>query len=344
MSREINWRIEVVRNGISIGTYKANECDLIFDSRAEVMRSGKITAPAIYKTREGDDIDLFIDRFKPVMIFGGNDYPLGKYIAMAAPQSVSDTGNKITIEMYDETMILKQACTQSRTFFASGSSYQSSIATLIVECGLTDYVFEDTLLTMSDDHEYPPGTPYIEIINGLLDEINYDHVHSDLNGTLRLTSKKTKTVADHIYSDQNPFGLLKPFKVDTDIYSRPNVLIGVVSNPSMDSPLVYTKENNDVNSQISIQRRGYRVTKVYKLSNIATLAELQEYIDSEYLKESQMTETAEIQTIAEPEHEFNDTVQISTKDINGLFLETGWKMSLSVKKSMSHKLERVIYV
>ena len=344
MSRELNWRIEVVRDGLSIGTFKASECELIFDAHADVMRSGKIKAPAIYKTREGDDVNLFSDRFKPVMIHNGNDHPLGRYVVMAAPRSVSDTGSNVAIEMYDETMILKQACTQARTFFASGSSYQTSISALILACGITDYRFDDTALTMSDDHEYAPGTPYIELINGLLDEINYEHVHTNLDGTIQLTAKKAKTTADHIYYDRRPFGLLKPISIDTDIYSRPNVFVGVVSNPSLDAPLVYTKENNDVNSQISIPRRGYRVTKVYDLSNIASQAELQNYIDAEYLKQSQMTETAEIQTIPEPGHEYGDAVQLSTSEINGLYIETGWNMSLSVKKSMTHKLERAIFV
>ena len=344
MSRTINWRIDVLRNEILIGTLKASQCELIFDSSAEVMRSGKITAPIGSMTAEGTEISLFSDRIRPVMLKDGDEYPLGKYAVVAAPEYLSDAGSYMTIEMYDETMILKQARIDERVFFAAGTSYQSAIEQMIVMCGLTDYRFEDTALTLSEDREFSIGTMCLEIINQLLDEINYNHIYAGLDGTMYLTPKRQKQTADHLYTDRRHFGILKPIKRDTDIYSLPNVLIGVVSNPSLAAPMVYIRENNDMNSQISIPNRGYKITKIYSLSNIATAEDLEAYIDAEYLKSTQMTETAEIQTVPEPGHEYGDTVQIDTALLSGLYVETGWTMRLSVSESMTHKLERMVFV
>ena len=344
MNRTIDWRIDVLRNNVAIGTLKANQCELIFDSSAQVMRSGKITMPINPTTAEGVEINLFSDRIRPAMLKDGQEYPLGKYMVVAAPESLSDAGSFMSIEMYDETMILKQARIDERVFFASGTSYQSAIEQILVSCGLTSYFFEDTAATLSEDREFPIGTMCLEIINKLLDEINYDHIHAGLDGVLYLTPKRQKQSADHVYTDRRPFGILKPIKRDTDIYSLPNVLIGVVSNPSLASPIVYKRENNDLNSQISIPARGYKVTKTYNLSNIATAEDLQAYIDAEFLKSTQMTETAEIETVPEAGHEFGDTVQIDTELISGLYVEVGWTMRLSVTENMTHKLERMVFV
>lgn len=341
MSAVYDWKIEILRNDVTVGTLIALDCELLFDQNAEVKRSGKITFPV---GLPGVIFDAFKDRIRPVMVRGGAEYHLGKYMVISMPENLTDTGSMYQIEMYDETMILKQAAMENRAYYAAGSSYQAVIEALLVECGLYDYSFETTSAVLNNEREFAPGTNYLEIINTLLDEINYEHVHAGLDGVLYLIPKEDRSAADHIYTDRRAYGLLKPIQRDTDIFSLPNVLVGVVSNPDQDEPIVYIKRNEDADSKISIPSRGYKVTKLYRLSNIASLQDLQDYIDAEYLRSTQTTETAEFDTAAEPGHEYGDMVQLSTSLISGLYKEVGWNMRLGVRETMHHKLERKVFV
>ena len=341
MSAVYDWKIEVIRNGVTIGELTALDCEILFDENADVKRSGKITFPIGLETIE---FDAFRDRIRPVMIKGTNESQLGKYMVISMPESLSDTGSVYQIEMYDETMILHQAAMESRVYYAAGTSYQAVIEALLVECGLYDYSFTPTVSVLNSDREFAPGENYLKIINTLLDEINYEHIHAGLDGVLYLVPKVSKSSADHVYTDRRAYGLMKPIHRDTDIFSLPNVLVGVVSNPDEDTPLIYKIENTDPSSKISIPSRGYKVTKIYKLSNIASQQDLEDYITAEYLKSTQTTETAEFDTAAEPGHEFGDMVSLSTELISGLYREVGWSMRLGVRETMHHKLERKVFV
>lgn len=339
----LDWRIDILRNNAQIGKILATSCDLIFDSNLDVKRSGKLEMIRA-EISGGNTFEPFTDRICPVMIDSTGEHPLGKYMCISMPEQLSDTGSYYQIEMYDETMILHQAAFDDRVNYANGTLYKTVIENLLIGSGITNYYFDSTSATLQTEREFAPGDNYLEVINTLLDEINFDHIYAGLDGFLYLRKKQQKNTADHIYSDKRNYKLLKPIQRDTDIFSIPNVLVGVVSNPEMDGPMIYKKVNNDVGSQISIPKRGYKVVKIYNLSNIASQADLEAYINAEYQKTTQMTETAQISTAPEHSHEFGDTVQLNTELISGLYTEIRWDMSLGVRNSMRHVLERKVFL
>lgn len=339
----LDWRIEVLRNNVQIGIVRASSCNLIFDSSADVKRSGKVEMIRTEITG-GNTFQPFTDRIRPVMIDSTGEHYLGKYMCISMPEELSDTGSIYQIEMYDETMILKQAGFEGRVNYAQGARYQTIIEGLLVDSGITNYYIDETTATLQTEREFAPGDNYLTVINTLLDEINYEHVYAGLDGFIYLKAKQQKVTADHVYSDKKHYRLLKPINRDTDIYSLPNVLIGVVSNPDTDTPLIHKVVNDDLNSQISVPNRGYKVVRVYRLSNIASQSDLEAYIQAEYLKSTQMTETAQIATAPEHSHEYGDTVQLDTDLISGLYTEVAWNMDLGVNNSMTHRLERKVFI
>jgi hypothetical protein len=152
--------------------------------------------------------------------------------------------------------------------------------------------------------------------------------------------------ADFKYTDRKHDGfLLDNIEEGTDIYNLPNVVIGVWSSPDADDPIVYKKVNDDPMSVISTISRGYRVVKRVELRNIASETELKDYVDRVAFEATQATETVSFTTIVEAGHEPNTAVQLDTEDIAGLFIETGWDMSISnTSYSMKHTAERKIFV
>jgi len=341
-----DYRMDILRNGVPIGRLLCKSISIKFDSTAEVMRGMQAT---VYANRQemtpGFAWNMFSDRLRPVLIEDGVEKSLGRFVVIAAPESLSETGNYYNIEAYDETMILKQAATTSRKYFSLYTSYMTIIEQLLTECGFANVVKDDISATLQNSREFAVGTTYLEIINQLLSEINYNPVHTNADGFVVLTKKEEKQTADFVYSDRRNFNLLGTIERDTDIYDKPNVLVGVISNPQVSAyPRVYMVENNDPASPLSIYRRGYRVVKIYRMSNMASQAALEAYIDAERLKAMQTTETVNFQTLVEGGHEFGSTVQLSADLIDGLYVETGYQIDIETNRArMRHTGERRIF-
>lgn len=344
-----DYRVEVLRNHIPIGTLLCRSVSIKYDSTAEVMRGMQCEMYADKQnmiTADGEtfEFDLFTDRIRPILIEDGKEYSLGVFMVISAPKRLSETGSYYDIEAYDETMLLKQGAVTNRTYFGVGTGYIDAVETLLTAVGLANVVTDENTDTMTISHEYEVGATYLQIINSLLAEINFNPVHIGADGYVYLTKKTTPTEADFIYKDRMKFNLIGQIRTDTDIYDKPNVLVGVLSNPQQ-SPIVYTRENNDPSSALSTVKRGYKVVKVYRMGNVASEATLQEYIDAELLNAMQTTETVEFETLIEGGHEYRTAVQLSTDLIEGLYTETAYQIDIRPNQArMRHTAERRVFI
>lgn len=349
-----DFRIDILRNNIKIGEALCDAGLVRFDKRADVSLGLQLSMSAdrirMQKAVSGSGpaqtytFDMFSDRLRPVLIKNGIEYPLGTYMVMASPEKLSDTGSTYSVEAYDETMILKQAAFTERTNYTAGTRYLTVINSMLTACGFARVIENQTEAVLATDVEIAPGRTYLEVINEFLDGINYEHVHVDGKGNIYIQAIKDKMTADHIYSGKKNMSIIPPITRTTDIYSLPNVITGVVSLPEMDEPMVYTKENINPDSKISIPSRGYRVVKIINLNNIADESTLQSYIDQKYYEYSQITEQIEIDTTVEGNHSFGDTVQIDSDLISGLYNEIQWEIRLGSNGTMKHVLERKVFV
>ena len=370
------WRLELLRQGGKIGEATFKSCTVDYVENADVMRTMKAMIPVdgfhvenirikqdeeyIYfdGTRCFDgswcfssinglwietenSFDMFSDRIRPVMAINGTDYPLGVFMIVAAP--IEDDGKErcYNVEAYDETMILKQSALTSRRYFSGSTVYLSAITTLIAACGLSRVLKDDSIVWFTKEREYAVGTPYLTIINELLGEINYAPVHAGANGYLYLEEKKTKIVADYVYSDENS-KLIDSIKMDTDIYSLPNVIIGYTTSPDRSSVLKYKRTNSDPSSAISIVRRGYNVVETIELSDCHSAGMLQEIVNSRFEEASQATETATITTMPDGDHMYGTYVSLGQNGTNALYREVGW--SIEFGGQMTHNLERKVFI
>ena len=350
-----NFRIDVLRNYVKIGELYCSNCIIKFDKNAEVSKGLQLTVSADKEkmTKEyraiGSDpssftFNKFTDRIRPVLIRDDVEEYLGIYMVMASPEELTDIGSTYDLEAYDETMILKQACFTSRVNFTAGTKYLSVVNSLLTECGFTRVIEDPSDAVLSTDFEVAPGNTYLEVINSFLDGINYQHIHANNLGQIIVRSFDQTNEADHIYSDKKNMRIILPIQRNTDIYSLPNVITGLCSIPELDDPISYTRTNTNPDSLISIPSRGYKVTKVYQLNNVADLATLKDYVDRKFLESTQVTETVKIQTALEGGHEYGDMVQISTDLLSGLFYENSWEMRFGVSGTMTHELERRVSV
>lgn len=372
-----SYRIDIMREGGKVGELLATSCNIRYSANADVTKAIQLVVSAdnikMNKiiTKRGDliyfngtrrfngtwsfssgnaytesylEFDMFKDRIRPILIINDKEYSFGNYMIIASPKKMTERGSYLSIEGYDETMILKQTAITDRLFFSQGTSYLTAIKYLLTECGFVNVISDNTDATFQVDREFELGSTYLNIINKLLDEINYEHIHMEMDNQIYLKRKEVRSVADFKYSDRNNFKIITPITQVTDIYNLPNVLVGVMSNPDVNEPIVYKKENNDYGSIISIPNRGYKVVEVMYLNNIADEDTLIDYVNNKYLETTQATENIDIETEIEPNHFYKNAIQLDTSLINGLFIEMEWTISFGIQGKMNHKLERRLFV
>lgn len=340
-----DFRIDVLRNRAKIGEVNATKVQIDVDESKSVMKSIQLDMHDVVITQSGITFDMFKDRLRPVLIIDETEYPLGIYMIVAAPKKIAETGSYYEVEAYDETMIVKQASFETRQFYASGTTYLQIIQSILTSLGLIDIYYEASTATTSEDLEIAPGENCLERINDMLDAMNFQHIFADANGTIVLRKAKNPTSPDFIYRDKKDFKIIEGLQVNTDIYDLPNVVIGVYSSPSQNTPIVYKKVNNDPNSIISTVNRGYNVVKTISLWSSATAQNLKDYVDRVAFDAMQATETVTFSTAAEGGHEPSSAVQIDTEEVSGLFVEKAWSMSISSGSfEMQHVAERKVFV
>lgn len=342
---QYDFRVDILRNRAKIGELNTTSVKLNFDESKPVMKSMSIDMHGFRMSQSSLTFDMFKDRLRPVLIIDGKESPLGIYMVVAAPKTITDTEAYHTIEAYDETMILKQACFENRTFYPAGTRFMTVIENMLATVGLGDIYAEESTSAAALDFEIAPGESYLDTINSILDAINFQHIYADANGTINLRRVKEQTSPQFIYKSADDFTLFPKLIEDTDIYDLPNVIVGLYSSPDTDEPIVYKKVNDDVNSIISTVSRGYKVVKVVNLRNSSTETDLEGYVDRLAFEAMQATETVEFSTAAEGGHEPNAPIQIDTESVRGLFVEKGWDMSISAGSfEMTHKAERKVFV
>ena len=339
-----DFRIDVLRDRVKIGEVLTDKARVDYDSSSAVMRSMSVEMYGTTVADAGFTFDKFKDRLRPVLISDGVESSLGIFMIVSAPRRISETENTMSIEAYDETMIVKQAAFENRTYYAAGTQYLTIIQNILVSLGFTDILMDSTSASLAADIEYAPGDNYLEAINDMLDAMNYRHLYQDSNGIIQIRKITEPDSPEFVYRDQRDFSIIENIREESDIYDLPNVVIGVYSSP--DSAVkVYKKVNSDPNSSISTVNRGYKVVKKVELYNSASTTDLTNYVDRIAFEAMQATETVRFDTVAEGGHEMDAVIQVDVEGMAGLYVEKGWTIdAASGSYVMTHRAERKVFV
>lgn len=344
--RTITTRFDVLRGGVTIGTIQpvGGNPSVSCDAAAEVKTSlaGSFIVP--------EDVDLITDRIRPWLIIDGIPHACGVYNVATASLSVSESGTRSTaIEGYDNGLLLQRYTILSKqdAYIAAGTRYDAAINALCVKAGVTSLQMDATnavIATAREDWEI--GDNLLTVVNDLLAEINYRSIWFDRDGTAHAEEYRrisTRT-PDHIYKADRESIIARGYTRTTDVWSNYNVFTAVVSSADADAPMVATAANTNEQSKLSVQRRGRIAAPVVRLNNIASQAELQQYVNNLLYKAMMTNETVTIETALAPAHEVYDAVQLSGTEIDGLYEETGWEMELGYNGAMSHTLRREVMI
>ena len=342
MTKVLNmrYRIDVLRNYIPIGVLPAESCSITYNSDAEIKRSASITCNLGLMRLTVPELNRMGDRISPIIIDdNGVEHREGIYMMIASPKTYGDAYDSVNLELYDESYILAQSAFDTRHYYPAGTPYTQVFNEILTENGFARQYIDPSASTLQIDREFAVGENILKSLNTLLEEAGFDTLHMDTEGYAKCTRKVDKTVPEFIYKANFNPGMTESF----DVYGIPNVFVGVVSTPDH-SVMTYTAENHNPNSELSIERRGYKLAKVYTLDSIASQEELEEYVNN-LLQDSMMaiegvTFTSDIQ----PGHDFENCVQVEHKEVTGLYIEKSWSYSFGTAEVMNHYAEKKVIV
>lgn len=343
MTRLIETRFVIVRNGADFGLLHQKEgtapmIRMNSGSRVKTSLSGEFI--------QSDDISWLSDKIRSELIIDGVTYPLGIYIPASVRWRETETTKTASIEAYDQCWQLSDTKTEGTLHLSAGTNYIDAVKMLLNQAGIVLVSSKPSSATLAEDREWELGTSYLDIINQLLDEINYNPLWFNASGVavLEPISVPTAENIEHTVDSSDPDCLMLPTLTnEVDVFSSPNVFVCVCSNPDKDDVMIAKAENTNPQSALSIARRGRKIVKVEKVNNIADQAELQAYAER-LRNESMITgEVFRIQTALQPGHGVNDVVAFHHDDVTAICIETSWSMSLGVGGTMQRSLKKVVY-
>lgn len=342
MTRLVDVRFIVTRDG-------SDYCELYPKSAPTLRMEGDNSVKGTLSGEfvQDERIDWMRDKIRPELIIDGIVWPLGVYLPVSVRNKESETSKTAQIEAYDQGWQVQDVRTEGVLHISSGTNYIEAIKTLLTAAGIVIVIATPTSATLTEDREdWEPGTSYLEIINQLLDEINYNTLWFNQQGAAILEPESVPTAAniEHTINSDDPGCLMLPgISNEVDLFNAPNVFVCVCSNPDKSGVMTATSENTNPQSALSIARRGRRIVQVTKVDNIASQAELEAYADL-MRNESMITgETWQIQTALQPGHGVNDVVAFHHRDETSICIERAWSMSLTSGGIMTHTLKKVVY-
>jgi len=342
MTRTFAARVDVIRSGAKLTELSFSDAPSLYaDSTAEIKTSLKGTF------KYNPLVDIFKDELVPIITIDGVEYKYGVYRVGTCSERFNIAGVEyLAIESYDRGFLLTQYKTETILYLEAGTNYITAIEELLAAAGISLVISTPTASVLQTDREdWNVGTKYVEIVNNLLSEINYDNVWFNSDGYAILKPYTTPTAEriSHIYDGTTELSVLaRECDSETDVFGKPNVFVAVISNADLDGPMTATAENRSPFSVLSTVNRGMRVTEVCRVDNIASQSELQSYINNIRDQSMSGTETTTIKTAIMPGHGIGDVIALNHPNIQGIFKESAWYIILEAGQMMTHKLKRVM--
>jgi hypothetical protein len=372
--RRIDFRYELLdRNG-----YKKADLKNVLSGEVSHNALAQIKRTARFTLKDDGTIDFLNDRIKPyVRVYvpegrkfsqfsafysqqfapliheasesrqsGWVEFPQGEFL-LSSPTRKEENGVVIReVEAFDGLVILRDDKFTERYTIPAGTNYRQAVIDILTSAGITRHNIQNTTKTLPTDVEFEPGTEKLDAINQLLQAINYDSLHVDVNGYFTAQEYRTPSqrAAEYSYVTDSSSVTYGGMSEELDLFNVPNKWVAVVSNA--EQVLVSTYENNNVNSPTSTVNRGRTIVDYREVNDIADQTSLDAYVHRIAFEASQVYGKITFETAIMPHHDYFDVLNVDFKDlgIKGKYAETSWSMPLTVGGRMKHTVRKVVSI
>lgn len=239
---------------------------LTWSAESRVKKSGAVKVLDLVQAEAGKlrfgDVDRVLTRIRPVRVIDGlPDTPLGMYVITAAPESWSAGHRVFSVELHDKSTILDQDKTPVTWQVPAGTVILQAVKTVIASAGESiDIDPTDTRVTATD-RSWKAGTAKLDIVNDLLDSLQYNALWVDGQGNFRATpyvAPKDRPIRydvlnlDRELIDGDTAVYLPDWTRDRDVYGVPNRVVVQATGGGDTEPLqgVATNETTDTKSPL----------------------------------------------------------------------------------------------
>jgi len=293
-------------------------------------------------------IDYLSDRIKPVFYIEANgkrvSFPLGIFLLNSPTRADNDSEITRDIECYSKLQILLDDGFSERYFIPAGTNYVSAISSIISSSGEENINIEATDKVLATDKEFDISKNKLEIINELLDEINYYSLRTDANGYF--VSEKYVEPANrettYNYIDNELSVTHYGMKESLDLFEVKNCFLVYTTNPEKPS-LKSIYKNESPYSPISTINIGREKWDKREIEDIADQQSLDDYVRRIAINASNVYGHLEFTTAIMPFHDYLDNLYIryETLGIDDIFQETSWNIDCN-SHTMTHNVRRVV--
>lgn len=316
------------------------ECTINYDAESDLKVSANINM--------GDDadVDYANDRIRVVCIVqcGGErrEYPLWTFLLSSPARESDGTVAERDIEAYSKLQIYTDDKVESRHIVTRGTNIVNEVIRLL---GGKTYRIPDSALTLVTDREWEIGTSKLEIINDLLETINYTSLRVTADGYFETEPYvlPTDRPVDYAYIDDGVCLLGRSITDDIDLFSVPNVFVRYVDNPDAE-PLRSVYINDNPYSPSSTVARGRRITSCEEVKDVADQATLDELTRRAASTASQIYSNVTFVTGAMPIHGDTNIIRLRHGLLDGKYEEVAWELPCAAGEVMTHTVRKVVQV
>lgn len=316
-------------------------CIVRYSSLSQLKVSAEISM------REDREVNYQTDRIRPICIISkGNqsmEFPLGIFLISSPSRDIKNTLITRDMQLYSKLYLYSEDSIDSRLYVPKGTNVVAEIKRLLNTHKVN---IPDSAYVSSGNREWEIGTSKLEIINDLLDTVNYTSLRVTTDGYFIAEPYVLPTEREvEIEYVDDITSVLSPNMVERlDLFNIPNKFIGYTNNPDTD-PLRSVYTNNNPNSITSTVYTGRTKTEVIEVLDTVSQSVLDEMVMRKAYNASQVYSHVDFETAIMPIHDYMNILYIKHKDIvQGKYTETSWEIECKAGTYMKHTARKVVVI
>lgn len=291
---------------------------------------------------EDSRIDYINDYLQISVNIDGVISPLGRYV-MSSPDRLLENGQAIReIRCYSMLKIFKDEKLEEMLVLPAGTHITNEIKRMIT--GYANRIPELNY-RLATQKVFPAGTEKLEVINEMLDTINYSRLLVDLSGIFYIQPYIAPSDRDtEITYVEGEARIIDSITEELDL-DVPNVFVLATSNIDIDPPLVAVYKNQNPSSPVSIQaRNGKKVTEFNTVDDVTDETVLNAKNKKIAYERTEIFSHVEFTTAVNPAHSYLNCIYLKAYDLNSKYIETGWSLDCKAGGEMEHTVRRAVQI
>lgn len=289
---------------------------------------------------EGSLIDYMNDRLKVIVNIDDTPYNLGVFLICSPNKQIDSNYTRRKLTCYSKLKILDNDKVTSNYYLPANANVINAVIRLI---GNNPYKIESSDKTTSTEREWKVGTPKLDIINDLLDVINYQSLVVDQEGnfiTKPYISPENREIEIRYLEGED--SIISPKMVeDFDFFDIPNIFVRCTNDVNITPPLIARYPIQSGSDPITLDGRLPNVD-VQEVTDVSDVETLYDICKRDAVSVRSAYSHLEFNTEINPKHGYLNCIEVNCMGIHDKYIETSWSFDLAAGALMSHTARKVV--